>query len=306
MPNIAINIQGQALTAMPDKPLVSRSVGEVTCTVTLDDSWAGYTVTLVFAADKVQKSALVPSNGVLTVPWEVLDRPGCLRISAVGHAPGKRRPTAIMQQPLVIAANGRIEGTPPQEYTPALWEQMMARLEETSGTAGKSLRLIYRGKLLRPVSAISISHGADGNPIALRELYTQAYIPGNPDLSPTRLTSIGVVVALIMPDGSTLVRNGCSFGRAHPDGFVFSREKMNFLTGECTSSSVHVSDALMSLPYSMNTSHYYGQVELDALKDIDAFAYTCVDSGGQISRITISAGFRNESVEGTEILIRGK
>ena len=56
----------------------------------------------------------------------------------------------------------------------------------------------------------------------------------------------------------------------------------------------------------MNTSHYYGQVELDALKDIDAFAYTCVDSGGQISRITISAGFRNESVEGTEILIRGK
>ncbi|MFR8332124.1 MAG: hypothetical protein ACLU9S_06995 [Oscillospiraceae bacterium] len=66
MPNIAINIQGQALTAMPDKPLVSRSVGEVTCTVTLDDSWAGYTVTLVFAADKVQKSALVPSNGVLT------------------------------------------------------------------------------------------------------------------------------------------------------------------------------------------------------------------------------------------------
>ncbi len=135
MPNIAINIQGQALTAMPDKPLVSRSVGEVTCTVTLDDSWAGYTVTLVFAADKVQKSALVPSNGVLTVPWEVLDRPGCLRISAVGHAPGKRRPTAIMQQPLVIVANGKIEGGPPQEYSPALWEQVMARLDDV-GTGG--------------------------------------------------------------------------------------------------------------------------------------------------------------------------
>ena len=126
---------------------------------------------------------MVPSNGVLTVPWEVLDRPGCLRISAVGHAPGKRRPTAIMQQPLVIAANGRIEGTPPQEYTPALWEQMMARLEETSrhrwkeppanlsrqAPEGRCLQLAYR---MVP-TVIQLRSG---------ELYTQAYIPGNPDL----------------------------------------------------------------------------------------------------------------------------
>ena len=48
----------------------------------------------------------------MDVPWEVLDRPGYLWISAVGHAPGKRRPTAIMRQPLTIAANGRIEGSP--------------------------------------------------------------------------------------------------------------------------------------------------------------------------------------------------
>lgn len=135
MANIAINIQGQTLTAVSDKPLVSRSVGEATCTVTLDDSWAGYAVTLVFAADKVQKSTLMPSSGVLTVPWEVLDCPGCLRISAVGYAPGKRRPTAIMQQPLVIAANGKIEGGPPQEYSPALWEQVLARLDDV-GTGG--------------------------------------------------------------------------------------------------------------------------------------------------------------------------
>ena len=135
MANIAINIQGQTLTAVSDKPLVSRSVGEANCTVTLDDSWAGYAVTLVFAADKVQKSTLMPSSGVLTVPWEVLDCPGCLRISAVGYAPGKRRPTAIMQQPLVIAANGKIEGGPPQEYSPALWEQVLARLDDV-GTGG--------------------------------------------------------------------------------------------------------------------------------------------------------------------------
>lgn len=135
MTNIAINIQGQILTVVPDSPLISRSVGEVTCAVTLDDSWAGYTVTLVFAADKVQKSALVPGSGVLTVPWEVLDCPGYLRISAVGHAPGKRRPTAHMRQPLVVAANGRIDGGPPGEYTPALWEQVMAKLDGM-GTGG--------------------------------------------------------------------------------------------------------------------------------------------------------------------------
>lgn len=140
MPNIQISIQGQELTATPDKLLVSRSVGEVTFAATFDDSWADYEITIIFAAPHIQKSVLY-TGGQMDVPWEVLDRPtDSLRISAVGIKDGHRRPTAHMRHGLAVVHNGAIEGGPPQEYSPALWEQVMARLGDvgTGGGGGSS------------------------------------------------------------------------------------------------------------------------------------------------------------------------
>lgn len=162
MPNIAINIREQTLTAVPDKPLVARSVGEVTCAVMLDDSWAGYSVTLVFASGKSQKSCLYTGR-TIDVPWEVLDRPGYLWISAVGHAPGKRRPTAIMRQPLTITANGRIEGGPPAEHTPALWEQVLAQLQAAALTPDEALEALVEAGMLEPVADADGVIYTDGN-----------------------------------------------------------------------------------------------------------------------------------------------
>lgn len=71
----------------------------------------------------------------MVVPWEALDRAGLLWVSAVGHAPGKRRPTALMAAPLKVGQNGATEGGSPGEYTPALWEQVMAKLDGM-GTGG--------------------------------------------------------------------------------------------------------------------------------------------------------------------------
>ena len=88
----------------------------------------------------------------MDVPREVLDRPGYLWISAVGHAPGKRRPTAIMRQPLTIAANGRIEGSPPQEHTPALWEQVLAQLQAAALTPDEALEALVEAGMLTPVT----------------------------------------------------------------------------------------------------------------------------------------------------------
>lgn len=134
MSHIAIDINHQQLTATVDHPLIARSVGETTFAVTADESWDGHAITIIFATAHVQKSCLY-TGGEMVVPWEALDLSEKLWISAVGYAPGKRRPTAHMQQGLVIAANGRIEGGPPSEYTPALWEQVMAKLDGM-GTGG--------------------------------------------------------------------------------------------------------------------------------------------------------------------------
>lgn len=135
MTNIKIAVRDQVLTATPDKLLVSRSVGEVTFEANFDESWGGYATTIIFTTPRIQKSVLY-SGGTATIPWEVLDRPtDSLRISVVGIKGGHRRPTAHMRRGLTVAINGAIEGGPPQEYSPALWEQVMARLDDV-GTGG--------------------------------------------------------------------------------------------------------------------------------------------------------------------------
>lgn len=135
MSNIQISVQGQELTAIPDKILVSRSVGEVAFEASFDESWDGYAKTIIFATPHIQKSMLY-TEGEVEIPWEVLAHPtDSLRISAVGIKGGHRRPTAHMRRGLAVVLSGAIEGGPPGEYTPALWEQVMARLDDV-GTGG--------------------------------------------------------------------------------------------------------------------------------------------------------------------------
>lgn len=134
MSHIAIRINQQKMAAIVDCPLVAKSVGVATFSVTADESWDGHGITIVFATAYTQKSCLY-GGGKAEVPWEALDKPGKLWISAVGIAEGKRRPTAFMESPLEIIQNGKIDGGPPQDYSPALWEQVLARLDDV-GTGG--------------------------------------------------------------------------------------------------------------------------------------------------------------------------
>ena len=119
MTNIEITVTGQKLTAIPNGLLVANSVGQVTFTAKFDNSWVGYTPTIVFAAQYCRKSVQFTGR-TMDVPWEVLVRPGQLLISAVGIGDDKRRPTALMEAPLEIVPSGLIQGGPPAEYTPEL------------------------------------------------------------------------------------------------------------------------------------------------------------------------------------------
>lgn len=134
MTTIAIKLQGQTLTAEPDGPIVAQSVGQAICNIIADDSWADYAVTMVFSTAKIQKSVLY-TGGTILVPWEVLVRPGYLWISAVGTGGDKRRPTALMQAPLEIVTNGAMTGSPPDNYTPALWEQAVQAAKAAQAAA---------------------------------------------------------------------------------------------------------------------------------------------------------------------------
>ena len=148
MTTIDIGLQGQVLTATADGPIVAKSVGNVGCNVTADDSWATYAVTLVFATGKAQKSVQY-TGGSMEVPWEVLDRPGYLWISAVGIGDDKRRPTALMEAPLEIVPSGIIQGGPPAEYTPELWAQAVS-LAGAAADAAKAAQAAAEEVASRP------------------------------------------------------------------------------------------------------------------------------------------------------------
>ncbi|WP_455787186.1 hypothetical protein [Parabacteroides goldsteinii] len=135
MANIKIIVQDQILSATLDKPLVAKSVGEVIFSAEFDETWNGYSKTIVFATQHVQKAVLY-DGGEVAVPWEVLDgHTDSLRISAVGVANGKRRPTAHMAQGLTVRINGAMTGSPPDNYTPALWEQAVQAAKAAQAAA---------------------------------------------------------------------------------------------------------------------------------------------------------------------------
>ena len=155
MIHIRITVQDQVLTATPDKLLVSHSVGEATFEADFDESWDGYAKTIIFATPHTQK-AILYAGGVAEVPWEVLACPtDSLRISAVGIKEGHRRPTAHMRRGLAVVLSGAIEGSPPQEHTPALWEQVLEQLQATTLTPDEALEALVEAGMLTPV--------ADGN-----------------------------------------------------------------------------------------------------------------------------------------------
>ena len=152
MTHIKIAVQDQVLTTTPDKLLVSRSVGEVAFEADFDGSWDGYTKTIIFATPRVQK-AILYAGGTAVVPWEVLAHPtDSLRISAVGIKEGHRRPTAHMRRGLAVIVSGAIEGGPPAEHTPALWEQVLSQLQAAALTPDEALEALAEAGMLEPVT----------------------------------------------------------------------------------------------------------------------------------------------------------
>lgn len=131
---INIAIIGRTLVALASEPLVARNVGEVMAVIALDPSWADYAVTLEFCSHAAHKSVLY-AGGEVVVPWEVLEQPGHLWISAVGIADGKRRVTAEMLKPLTITRCGCIHGDDPKEYSPTLWEQALAEIQRLTAAS---------------------------------------------------------------------------------------------------------------------------------------------------------------------------
>lgn len=123
---IHITVNKQSLTAVTDEPLVAKTVGIVTFDVEFSGDWDDFEKTVVFAGKGGTKPVLY-LGGEMEVPWEPLDKPGYLYISAVGMADGKRDVTAMIDYPQRIYPNGDL-GDDPTELPPSPTELEQAVL----------------------------------------------------------------------------------------------------------------------------------------------------------------------------------
>ncbi len=128
MNTITIHVSHETLTAQVQRPLVAQSTGITCFTAQFDDSWDGYVKTIVFTAGNFfekHSKAVLYTGGEMLVPWEVLNEPGELWISASGVADGVLQPTALMREGLTIAPCGETTGEAPGEASPEIWQQVL-------------------------------------------------------------------------------------------------------------------------------------------------------------------------------------
>lgn len=131
MNHIQIKIDHQMLTARTERPLVARSVGITSFTAEFDESWEGYVKTIIFTAGSAgdrRSKAVLYTGGEAQVPWEVLEEPGELSISACGAAEGRTLPTAMMETYLRVWPNGETVGEASGEAEPEAWQQVLTEV----------------------------------------------------------------------------------------------------------------------------------------------------------------------------------
>ena len=150
--NIEIEVKDQRLTAKSPRNLVAGTAGLTTFTASFDESWAGLKKTLIFESvggggqRRTVELLLEGSEG--QVPWEVLEKPGTLWISAMGVSEGGIRcPTALMATPLYITPSGATVGSPAGDRTPELWEQAIIAAK----TAAETVKVDVDKKLDKPL-----------------------------------------------------------------------------------------------------------------------------------------------------------
>lgn len=216
----------------------------------------------------------------------------------------------------LVALEARPEvPTPAEADTGKMLQAADGKYILTGTPTNEELKLIYHGTLQEAVdgffltnSAISVN-GSISVDLSCTELHIQAYIPGDPNLKPTRIVNIEASVGVTMP-GAYRMAPTVGLGKLLTSGYTFARAHINLLTGECKSSVVQDTEGGNIAPYSTSTNHYFGKVELDAFKDMSAFdtsILSCDASKARITNLNIFANSLGATLPaGTEILIRGR
>lgn len=101
--------------------IIQNGIESDTLRVSFDSEWTGLgSCRAVFVNGDVHVAVLFTAKSEVSieVPWEVLEKPGCLFVTFVGYpSSGGRIATRMMDRPMKVAESGRIDGTEGKEPT---------------------------------------------------------------------------------------------------------------------------------------------------------------------------------------------
>ena len=101
--------------------IIQNGIESDTLKVSFDDEWTGLgSCRAVFVNGDAHVAVLFTVESVVSieVPWEVLEKPGCLFVTFVGYpSSGGRIATRMMERPMKVAESGRIDGTEGKDPT---------------------------------------------------------------------------------------------------------------------------------------------------------------------------------------------
>ena len=94
--------------------VIQNGIDSDSIQVSFDGEWTNLgTCRAVFANGEATVAVLFSAKASVTIdiPWEVLERPGCLYVTFVGYPSSDSRiVTRMMDRPFKVAPSGRIEG----------------------------------------------------------------------------------------------------------------------------------------------------------------------------------------------------
>lgn len=187
------HVNSVIMTPTATKTLVAGSVCVCGVEFSFDASWDVYTSkTAVFKhSDGTEREVILTDGRCDSIPWEVLQCPGRLRVGVYGENGESTRPT-LWAAPLTVHP-GAAACEPAEEPTPSKWQQILELLEQVTTPEVSdekyfdidydglvSLKPEYRGKCNSTVAdhPYSISdNGVSVNGSKLNELPKKIVIP---------------------------------------------------------------------------------------------------------------------------------
>lgn len=116
-------------------PMVCGSVGADAVSIDLDEGWEGLAIDVVFETTGRSLRVAWDGESDVTVPWEVLQEPGRVRVGLVGLDGGNRRLTARMNCSMEVVAGSATGGELPGDPTQTAYDAAVARAEKAADRA---------------------------------------------------------------------------------------------------------------------------------------------------------------------------